>query len=527
MSNEKLYNNGNLCSVIIFAVIIRWSVSLHPYSGQNTPPMYGDFEAQRHWMEVTINLPHEEWYFNTSKNDLMYWGLDYPPLTAYHSYINGKIGNYINSDFVKLEKSKGYESYSLKFFMRATVLVADLIVYFVSITLFFNSIYKNNQNFVQLERGEIEEPNKSKATALKVVNTPVSYLTQISIALLYPGLILIDHGHFQYNSISLGLTVLAITSLIYNRFALSAFFFCLALNYKQMTLYYSMPFFVFMLSKCLDHKKPDHFKNCLQRFFSISSTVILTFGIIWFPFLMKKDVAVQVLKRLFPLSRGIFEDKVSNVWCAINIFYKLNQVSDKIILAKLCMVCVIVTSMISLVNLFRHPTLLQLILSLINVSLSFFLFSYQVHEKSVLLVALPVLLYFPFDPFPCFWFLLISNLSMLPLFLKDNLLIPFISLSALFLWFVKANVMFLSNLGKKVNKNAKIGLLKSLIFLNFTRLFNLSLYGCVILTFCSVFIKPPVRYPDLWPLLVSLYSLLHFFLFGIYFNVVQIVRRLE
>ena len=28
-------------------------------------------------------------YTNSTRNDLMYWGLDYPPLTAYHSWICG------------------------------------------------------------------------------------------------------------------------------------------------------------------------------------------------------------------------------------------------------------------------------------------------------------------------------------------------------------------------------------------------------------------------------------------------------
>lgn len=68
--------------------------------------MFGDFEgnkivnfvyfickiylsAQRHWMEITLNLEKKDWYKNTSDNDLNYWGLDYPPLTAYHSYIMG------------------------------------------------------------------------------------------------------------------------------------------------------------------------------------------------------------------------------------------------------------------------------------------------------------------------------------------------------------------------------------------------------------------------------------------------------
>lgn len=49
--------------------------------------MHGDFEAQRHWMEITTNLPISQWYFH----DLEYWGLDYPPLTAYHSWVLGKM----------------------------------------------------------------------------------------------------------------------------------------------------------------------------------------------------------------------------------------------------------------------------------------------------------------------------------------------------------------------------------------------------------------------------------------------------
>lgn len=47
--------------------------------------MYGDYEAQRHWMELTINIPLHQWY----TYDLEYWGLDYPPLTAYVSWLCG------------------------------------------------------------------------------------------------------------------------------------------------------------------------------------------------------------------------------------------------------------------------------------------------------------------------------------------------------------------------------------------------------------------------------------------------------
>ena len=34
---------------------------LHPYTGAGRPPMYGDYEAQRHWMEITYNLNPRKW----------------------------------------------------------------------------------------------------------------------------------------------------------------------------------------------------------------------------------------------------------------------------------------------------------------------------------------------------------------------------------------------------------------------------------------------------------------------------------
>lgn len=41
-------------------------------TGFQNPPMYGDFEAQRHWLEITRHLPVGQWYWY----DLPYWGLD-------------------------------------------------------------------------------------------------------------------------------------------------------------------------------------------------------------------------------------------------------------------------------------------------------------------------------------------------------------------------------------------------------------------------------------------------------------------
>ncbi len=73
--------------MLMIVGLFRWTAGFWGYSGFQSPPLHGDFEAQRHWMEITIGLPISQWYFH----DLEWWGLDYPPLTAYHSWIVGKM----------------------------------------------------------------------------------------------------------------------------------------------------------------------------------------------------------------------------------------------------------------------------------------------------------------------------------------------------------------------------------------------------------------------------------------------------
>ena len=92
---DNVWYFGNL-----LAILLRWTTGQHSYSGHSSPPLYGDYEAQRHWMEVTVNMEPIEWYKNSTNNDLQYWGLDYPPLTAYHSYFNGKM-YYLFKQFLK------------------------------------------------------------------------------------------------------------------------------------------------------------------------------------------------------------------------------------------------------------------------------------------------------------------------------------------------------------------------------------------------------------------------------------------
>lgn len=291
--------------VIALGIFVRAAVSLHSYSGEAKPPMYGDYEAQRHWQEITVNLPIREWYEHSEDNDLMYWGLDYPPLTAYHSFVVGKIAEHLNSSFVALHESRGITDSSHKHFMRNTVLVADLLIYIPALVIVTKIMFR----------------------MLQKTNIVHSYsrIENLVVAILYPGQILIDNGHFQYNNISLGLAALAVAAILSDRNVIASFFFVLALNYKQIELYHALPFFCYLLSASFRDRRGVRTSFALKvfRLVPIGLTVVGTFAVIWSPWLGSISHLEQVVRRIFPISRGVFEDKVSNVWCLVNVFIKI------------------------------------------------------------------------------------------------------------------------------------------------------------------------------------------------------------
>ncbi|XP_011869265.1 PREDICTED: probable dolichyl pyrophosphate Man9GlcNAc2 alpha-1,3-glucosyltransferase [Vollenhovia emeryi] len=512
-----------LIFITSLAVLLRCCVTYHSHSGEGKPPMYGDYEAQRHWQEITLNLPVDKWYINTTDNDLQYWGLDYPPLTAYHSLLLGHVANRIDPAFVKLRESRGFESATHKHFMRLTVLVADILIYLPAIVYFIvNSHSRGSCQF--------DETNVFRFTRRNLA---------VLTALIYPGLILIDHGHFQYNCVSLGLFVAAVAVIVQDSFVVSSVLFVLALNYKQMELYHALPFFFYILGRHTPGKTRS-WSHCVRRLTRVSLAVLLTFYVIWMPFLKSRDLFFSTVLRLFPFSRGVFEDKVANVWCAINVVCKLRQIFTNAQLAKICLTATTCAVLPSCVSLYLSPTRNAFLLSLINSALAFFLFSFQVHEKSVLLVAVPVLLYFHNDPLPCFWFLIISHFSMLPLFIKDELYLAYLGTMVFYFCSVSwvwpellCNSRAKSVLNKdksksrsKARQSKKSKLLPDLLNLSKRRWLLVAFYGSIsgasLLSIVSQLAKPPESYPDLFPLLISIYSCGHFLIFLVYFNYVQL-----
>jgi alpha-1,3-glucosyltransferase len=110
------------------------------HSGYGIKPLHGDFEAQRHWMEITVNTPPHLWYVQTHDNDLLYWGLDYPPVSAFWAYLTGFVARSIYPPMVSLFLSRGIEDTHTIMFMRLSVIVADLVFLTPAILALLNQL---------------------------------------------------------------------------------------------------------------------------------------------------------------------------------------------------------------------------------------------------------------------------------------------------------------------------------------------------------------------------------------------------
>ncbi|PVU91840.1 hypothetical protein BB561_004192 [Smittium simulii] len=334
---------------LLFGFFIRYAVGMGSFSGQASPPMHGDYEAQRHWMEITLHLPFSRWYFY----DLQYWGLDYPPLTAFHSYICGFVANLINPEWVALDKSRGFESYQSKLFMRATVIVFDFLIYIPGIILFMFSYMKSHD--------------------------------------------------WKYK---LGTTVAVVSAM--------------------------------MLS----------------------------------PWLSSLPQLNQIVFRVFPFARGLFEDKVANIWCSLSIFIKFKNILTIDQLAKLSAILTAIA--------FTPP----------NFLLMRFVVRSKIHEKTILLVALPILLLYTDEPFLASIFIQVATFSMYPLLQRDGLQLQYAS--TMLLWALFSSIFPFSLLTSQETYKKVIS----------------SLLGLVMISWHIVFscFDPPARLPHLFIMINTIFS---------------------
>ncbi|KAH9845717.1 glycosyltransferase family 57 protein [Teratosphaeria destructans] len=428
--------------ILMMVFLFRWTTSLWPYSGYWKPPMHGDFEAQRHWMELTIHLPVTHWYFH----NLEWWGLDYPPLTAYHSWLLGQVGHYLNPSWYALYLSRGLDDEDLKVFMRSTVIVSEYLIYIPAAVLAVRQLAK-----------------------LHNINIWESSIALTAI-LMQPATILIDHGHFQYNTVMLGFMLATTAAMLAGRPLWSCFFFVATLGFKQMALFYAPAVAAYLVGICLFPR--IH----IIRFIGIALITLVSFAVLFLPLLLGTaydnyrsvplpseavlpplldnlpwtlsekvfyyPYVVQLLQsvhRIFPFSRGLFEDKVANIWCAVHSsgLHKLHKY-DQGLLSQAALALTLLSILPACALILLRPRKELLPYAFATTAWGFFLCSYQVHEKNVLLPLLPMTILLAtkggMKPGTRAWVGFANNLAcwtMFPLLIRDDLRLPYFVLTGL------------------------------------------------------------------------------------------------
>jgi len=140
-----------------------------------------------------------------------------------------------------------------------------------------------------------------------------SHAAALSI-LLSPGLLIIDHIHFQYNGFLYGLLILSLVLARKKSTILpSGLLFAVLLCLKHIYLYLAPAYFVFLLrAYCLGPKSIFHirFGNASKLGFGVIAVFAAAFG----PFAYWQQMP-QLLSRLFPFSRGLCHAYwAPNVW---------------------------------------------------------------------------------------------------------------------------------------------------------------------------------------------------------------------
>ena len=199
----------------------------------------------------------------------------------------------------------------------------------------------------------------------------------------------------------LGLVILGISFMIRGNLVMAVVAMTMAVNFKITAVYYLLPFGVYALTQVI--KKSNSQNTGTMILFMVLRITLLIFVfiavnlIIWWPWIFERDStsgnlrinyepALQVIARIFPVKRGIFEGKVANFWCVLHntTRLKVNNWSSRENQFRMTMGTTILGCLPSCWLLYWTPTTKQFLYALFSNSMSFFLFGFQVHEKQIM-----------------------------------------------------------------------------------------------------------------------------------------------
>ena len=419
-------------------------------------------------------------------------------------------GSVFDPSWFALDASRGLEDPRLKVFMRATVVISEYLVYIPAVVTFLR-----------------------RYTQMQGIQAWPASVALVAI-LVQPATLLIDHGHFQYNTVMLGLVVASLDAILAGRMLWACVFFVGSLGFKQMALYYAPVIFSFLLGVCF-FPRPR-----ILRLQAISIITLAAFAFLFAPLLIDASSPeaqaifasapqppllkailnalpfefdqnfiiygplfqlTQIIHRVFPFSRGLFEDKVANAWCTIHTFYKLHRFEPDL-LKQVAIAATSASIIAPCALIFRHPRASLLLPALSSAAWGFFLFSFQVHEKSVLLPLLPMTLLLGGEGGLSKqtrawvgWANMLGSWTLFPLLKREDLRVPYLVITLLWAYLLGLPPTSLETYRSRALTDENAGPEPRLL----TKLLHLSFYVVMIVWHVvEEFVPAPPGKPDLW-----------------------------
>ncbi|XVF69833.1 hypothetical protein PTKIN_Ptkin11bG0112600 [Pterospermum kingtungense] len=224
-----------------------------------------DLEVHRHWLAITHSLPLSQWYSDETSQ----WTLDYPPFFAYFERILSSFAHLVDPQIAHLHHGLNYKANSAIYFQRISVIVSDLLLLY--------GVYRSTQNLPYFKR----------------------YLIWV-LVIWSPGLIIVDHLHFQYNGFLFGWLLLSLSFLAQGRDVIGGFLFAVLLCFKHLFAVAAPVYFVYLLRRYC-------WGGLLRGFARLSVmgvVVVAVFAAAYGPFVYYGQMQ-QVISRMFPFGRGL------------------------------------------------------------------------------------------------------------------------------------------------------------------------------------------------------------------------------
>lgn len=241
-----------------------------------------DFEVHRHWLAITHSLPLQHWYADESSE----WTLDYPPFFAFFERFLAIFAAWVDPKIVDLTDGRNYNAWSAMLFQRASVMAADAVLYW---------------GLFEIGRGLA--PARRRILFLAVIFSP--------------GLLIVDHIHFQYNGFLFGILLLSLAAIRNGNDLLGGIWFAGLVCFKHLFAIAGPLFFVYILRH---HCRGSH---AVSRFLAMAGAVVAVLALAFGPFAYHGQIP-QMMKRLFPFGRGLCHAYwAPNAWALYNAGDKL------------------------------------------------------------------------------------------------------------------------------------------------------------------------------------------------------------